>query len=86
VKLLARFDYATAEHVGKVRAPTLVIHPRGDEIVPSSHGEEIFRRAAGPKQLLAVPGDHNGDFFTRSPELGDGMRGFLETHGLVPVR
>jgi uncharacterized protein len=39
VRLLARFQYPTVAHV---RAPTLVIHSRDDEIIAFSHGEALF--------------------------------------------
>jgi uncharacterized protein len=83
VRLLARFEYPTAEHVAAVRAPLLVIHSRDDEIVPFSHAEELMRRATGPKQLLEIFGDHNAGFLMSGPRFVEGMRAFLATHGLV---
>src|SRR5262245_46041302 len=59
VRLLARFQYPTAEYVSQVRVPTLVIHSQDDEIAPFSHGRKLFERAAGPKAFLEISGDHN---------------------------
>lgn len=39
VRLLARIQYPT---VAQVRAPTLAIHSRDDEIRAFSHGEALF--------------------------------------------
>lgn len=83
VRLLARFHYATAAHVQRVRAPILVMHSRDDEIVPFAHGEEIFRRANAPKQFVELIGDHNGGFLMSGPKLTAGLRSFLEGQGLV---
>lgn len=86
VRLLARFNYPTATHVQRVRAPILVMHSRDDEIVPFAHGEEIFRRANAPKQFVELLGDHNGGFLMSGPKLTAGLRNFLEGQGLVGRR
>jgi fermentation-respiration switch protein FrsA (DUF1100 family) len=39
--------------------PLLLIHARGDEVVPYTHSEELYKRAAEPKRLLLLEGgDH----------------------------
>jgi alpha-beta hydrolase superfamily lysophospholipase len=39
--------------------PLLIIHARGDEVVPYSHSEQLFELAAEPKKLLLLEGgDH----------------------------
>ena len=39
--------------------PLLLIHARGDEVVPYTHSEELYERAAEPKRLLLLEGgDH----------------------------
>jgi fermentation-respiration switch protein FrsA (DUF1100 family) len=39
--------------------PLLLIHARGDEVVPYAHSEELYKRAAEPKRLLLLEGgDH----------------------------
>ena len=39
--------------------PLLLIHARGDEVVPYQHSEELYERAAEPKRLLLLEGgDH----------------------------
>jgi uncharacterized protein len=84
VRLLARFEYPTAEYVSHVRAPTLVIHSRNDEIAPFSHGRKVFERAAGPKAFLEISGDHNAGFLMSGSTLTQGLRNFLQVHGLLP--
>jgi uncharacterized protein len=83
VRLMARFRYPTATYVARVPVPTLVIHSRDDETVPFLHGEEIHRRAGGPAQLLEIFGDHNAGFMLSGPKLTEGMRSFLEAHGIM---
>jgi pimeloyl-ACP methyl ester carboxylesterase len=83
VRLLARFQYPTAEYVARVHVPTLVIHSRDDETIPFLHGEELRRRASGPAQLLEIFGDHNAAFMLSRPKLTEGMRSFLETHCIL---
>ncbi|HEY8519849.1 MAG TPA: alpha/beta hydrolase [Gammaproteobacteria bacterium] len=80
VRLLARFDYATARFVGAVDAPVLLIHSRDDEIVPFSHAETLFARAKEPKQLLEIRGDHNSGFIVSARQVEAGIRAFLERH------
>src|SRR5207248_1999475 len=40
-----------AERVGAVRAPVLIIHARGDQLVPVQHAARLFAGAAEPKAL-----------------------------------
>jgi fermentation-respiration switch protein FrsA (DUF1100 family) len=80
VRLIARIHYRTADYIAQVRAPALIIHSRDDEIVPFSHGEEIYRRANEPKQFLEISGDHNGGFLTSEAKLIEGLRTFLDRH------
>ena len=42
VRLMLRFKYDTAEYLSKVSCPVLIIHSRGDEITPFSHGQKLF--------------------------------------------
>ena len=83
VRRLARIQYPTAEYVARVHVPTLVIHSRDDETIPFMHGEELRRRASGPAQLLEIIGDHNAAFMLSRPKLIEGIRSFLESHGIL---
>jgi len=83
VRLLARFQYPTATYVARVHGPTLVVHSRDDEMIPFMHGEELRRRASGPAQLLEIFGDHNATFMLSRPKLTEGLRSFLEAHGIL---
>ena len=83
VRRLSRFQYPTAEYVARVHVPTLVIHSRDDETIPFLHGEELRRHASGPAQLLEIFGDHNAAFMLSRPKITEGMRSFLEAHGIL---
>ncbi|MGC2030889.1 MAG: alpha/beta fold hydrolase [Steroidobacteraceae bacterium] len=85
VRLLARFQYPTAEYVARVHVPTLVIHSRDDEMIPFLHGEELRRRASGSAQLLEIFGDHNAAFMLSRPKLIEGIRSVLESNCILRV-
>lgn len=49
--------------------PLLMFHGKGDPVVPFSHGERLYRAAAGPKDFVAVEGDgHTEAFGSRRAE------------------
>ncbi len=64
IRLLSRFDYSAVEYVVEVRCPILVIHSRGDEIVPFKLGQRVYEAAGKPKTFLEIQGDHNMGFMT----------------------
>lgn len=74
---LSRFEYATADYVRRVAAPTLVIHSEDDEIIPYHHGQAIFEAATGPKRLLTLRGGHNTAFILSEAEYRRGIDAFL---------
>ena len=62
VRALARIRYDTRERLATIAAPVLVIHSRGDDIIPFAHGERLFAAARSPKQFLEIAGGHNDGF------------------------
>ena len=56
VRLLARIQHPTREHVTKTSCPVLVVHSRDDEIIPFHHGEALFDAASEPKTFLELRG------------------------------
>jgi uncharacterized protein len=54
--------------------PLLLIHARGDEVVPYSHSEKLYERAAEPKRLVLLEGGHHRSA-QHDPELqGESLR------------
>jgi fermentation-respiration switch protein FrsA (DUF1100 family) len=52
--------YPSRRRIGELRAPLLVLHGERDEIVPLSHGQELFEGAPEPKRMQVFPGlGHN---------------------------
>ncbi|HEY8509780.1 MAG TPA: alpha/beta hydrolase [Steroidobacteraceae bacterium] len=82
VRLLARIRLPTADYIERVRAPVLIIHSRDDEIVPFSHAQTLLRRANDPKELIAIEGDHNTGFLLSEEKVREGLRRFVNAHGL----
>ncbi len=48
------------DQVAKSRVPILFIHGEADDFVPASMARELYEQAAGPKELLTVPGAGHG--------------------------
>jgi fermentation-respiration switch protein FrsA (DUF1100 family) len=57
------FDkYDNIRKIEKVTCPVLVIHGKGDSIIPFWHGEMLYRQAREPKMNLWVEGADHNDF------------------------
>lgn len=72
VRALSRTEFANWKAIPEFHFPLLVIHGKGDEIIPFHHGEKLYELANQPKQWLEIPGSHN----TSPLDLG---RGFFDT-------
>jgi fermentation-respiration switch protein FrsA (DUF1100 family) len=59
VRWLSRFDYDNRALLERVAAPLMIIHSREDEIIPFSHGRQLYEQAAEPKRLVELSGGHN---------------------------
>jgi fermentation-respiration switch protein FrsA (DUF1100 family) len=77
VRLLSRFRYNTAEYLDEVDCPVLIVHSREDEIMPFSHGQQLFERARGPREFLEISGTHNEGFITSGKYYEEGLNSFV---------
>jgi fermentation-respiration switch protein FrsA (DUF1100 family) len=59
VRWLARIKYNTLERLAQINCPVLIVHSPADEIVPYSHGQQLFAAANEPKEFLDIHGSHN---------------------------
>lgn len=76
----------TGELPSSVRCPTLVIHARGDRVVPVAHGRFLADRIEGARYLELDARDH---FQWMSPDVDDftaAVHGFLGELGLAAER
>ena len=80
VRLLLRLEYPVIDYVARAKAPVLIVHSRGDEIIPFSMGQELYEAAPRPKALLELDGDHNGAFLLDGERYVQGLRLFLAEH------
>lgn len=83
VRLLARLHYPTREYLQAVKAPTLVIHSRDDEIVSFRHGESVYAAANVPKEFLEIRGGHNDGFLVSGAQYTRHLDAFLRRVGLA---
>ncbi len=80
VRWLTRFNYSVKEYLTKIHHPVLVIHSRGDELIPFRHGQELYAAANPPKQFLEIRGGHNDAYFLTGVEYARGFDEFLGKH------
>ena len=77
VRLLLRFHYNTAEYLGRVNCPVLIVHSRNDEIMPFGHGRRLFEMAKEPKEFLEITGTHNEGFITSGKRYAEDLHAFI---------
>ena len=77
MRLLSRYRYDNLGRIASVRAPLLVVHSRGDEIVPFRQGQALFAAASEPKRFLELQGGHNDGFLASGVGYRRGLAEFL---------
>jgi fermentation-respiration switch protein FrsA (DUF1100 family) len=80
VRLLARIKYNTLERLPRVKSPILIVHSPDDELIPYSHGRQLFQAAPEPKDFLELRGGHNEGFIISGPGYHDGLKAFIRKH------
>jgi len=76
-RLLLPDTYNTLERIQYLHSPLLVVHSRGDEVVPFEHGQRLFRVAAVEKYFLEITGGHNSGFMESLKTYREGIREFI---------
>ena len=66
VRLLMWDRYDSADAIGKVRMPVLIVHGGQDDLIPIAMGRRLYGLANPPKAFDAVPGGGHNDL----PERG----------------
>jgi len=67
--LLPYERWASADLIGQVGAPVLILHGDADQTIPLSQGEALFTAAREPKRLIVYPGAHHNDLRLRGAGL-----------------
>ncbi len=80
VRLLLRSKYNTAEYLGRINCPVLIVHSRDDEIMPFSHGQRLFEMAKEPKRFLEITGTHNEGYITSDKRYEEGLNAFVSEY------
>jgi fermentation-respiration switch protein FrsA (DUF1100 family) len=77
VRLMARYHYETKAAVPRVQCPVLIVHSAQDEIVPFSHGRQLYELAPAPKTFLEIHGGHNDGWEESREVYARGLDDFL---------
>ncbi|NOZ08543.1 MAG: alpha/beta hydrolase [FCB group bacterium] len=77
VSLLTRYSYDTREYLKRVNCPVLVIHSDEDEIIPFTHGKDLFKNISGKKMFLKISGSHNSGYKTYEGLYVKGIQNFF---------
>lgn len=77
-RLLVRHRFDNVSKVGRFTAPLLVIHGKGDSIIPFAQGRMVFEAGKEPKTFLEIDGDHNDGFVVTGERYVNGLREFVD--------
>jgi fermentation-respiration switch protein FrsA (DUF1100 family) len=77
VGLVLRIRYDSIAKIGALGVPVMVVHSRGDDLVPFELGQRLFAAAQGPKRFLETEGGHNAGGFATRPAWCAEVRTFL---------
>jgi len=80
VRWLLKEQHDTLASMRRITRPTLVVTSDDDSIVPVNQTKQVYEAAAGPKELLTIPGaDHNDLEMLAGKELIEAILEFLKS-------
>ncbi len=80
VHWLSSMKWASVDKVPTLTIPKLFLHGEEDSVVPIALGQELYARAAEPKQFVALVGvDHNDTFISGGEDYFAGIRAFIQS-------
>lgn len=72
-------NYQTADLIGKVAIPKLIVHGERDEIIPLWMGERLYELAPEPKELYVIAGaSHNDTYVVGGDDYFNRFKAFIE--------
>ncbi len=77
VRWLSTIQYDTRRKLPRIRVPVLVMHSRGDGLIPFHHATENFAAANEPKAFGELRGDHNDPVYDE-PAFTGALEPFLQ--------
>jgi fermentation-respiration switch protein FrsA (DUF1100 family) len=78
VRWFAKFNYDTVGSLKKVQCPVMIIHGRGDEIIPFEFGPELYDAANEPKEFVEIYGSHNDGFLVSGEIYKGGWKKWIK--------
>ncbi len=81
VKWMSRIHYPSIQRIDKINCPILFIHSPDDELIPYTHGQQLYARAKSPKSFFSISGGHNEGFFNSQPHYNQGILQFVQNLG-----
>ena len=79
VPLLPFDKFTNLDKIKKVKCPVLIIHGKSDEIIPFSHGEELFAAVSSPKLSFWVEkASHNDLSFVAGEKYWEMLKKFAD--------
>ena len=80
IRLLARIHYNSLERIPQINVPILIVHSSEDEIIPYSHGQQLFQAANEPKRFLQLRGGHNEGFIISGQHYERALKAFIDSY------
>ncbi len=86
VRLVVGVQFNSLARIGDVHMPVVIVHSRGDTLIPYSHALKLFAAANEPKHLITFDSPTNDGFGGHVDDLYEHV-GILRSAlaGLVPV-
>jgi len=77
-EFMVRYRFSAIDFIREIEGiPVMVLHSRDDEIVPFSHGENLFEAANEPKEFIELRGGHNSVFLSSYNRIKQGWADYL---------
>jgi len=85
VRLLLRDRFPVLDAIARITVPTTVIYGTADGVVPAEQSRAVAEHAAGPTEVVVVPGaDHNDRVLLDGREVIDGVVALATRAGCPP--